>query len=281
MLVVGFPMAMLLFRTSGPRGKLLALTMMGLAGGAIAKSGSRGGMLGLFMVAVGTLVLLKEVRVSRRVVPILVAAVALAFVAPEGYWRQMATVLNPTEDYNWDSTFGRRQVAIRGIGYMLRYPLFGVGVGLFGRAEGMLSDATGGRYLAAHNSFIQAGAELGVTGLLLWVSLLLGSAVSIARLRRRMPESWLRGTLDERFLYNMALYHPLSLLGFATSSFFLSFAHEYPFFILAALSAGFYRAIAGRLAPSPVAAHGHGRRLVPGRRLGPRVHVGYSPVRRG
>ena len=50
--------------------------------------------------------------------------------APPGYWKSMQTILeDPKADYNWDSLNGRRQLAKRGMGYMLAYPVFGVGIG--------------------------------------------------------------------------------------------------------------------------------------------------------
>ena len=49
-------------------------------------------------------------------------------MAPPGYWDQMGTILEPTEDYNWSDPIGRRQIMIRGMGYIAQYPVFGLGV---------------------------------------------------------------------------------------------------------------------------------------------------------
>src|SRR5690606_7342612 len=81
------------------------------------------------------------------------------------------TILNPSEDYNWsgNSESGRMEGWKRGIGYMLRRPLTGVGARAFPVAEGQLSPLAerqqygmGVKWSAAHNSFVAIGAELGV-----------------------------------------------------------------------------------------------------------------------
>jgi O-antigen ligase len=166
--------------------------------------------------------------------------------APEGYWKSMQSIVSdPKADYNWDAVNGRRQVARRGIQYMRAYPVFGVGINNFPMAEGTISDKAknlipghGIRWTAPHNSFVQAGAETGVTGLLLWVSLVIANIVIPLRLARRMPKAWRRGTPDQRFLSFAALYLPIAQIGFAVTAFFVSFAWLEPLYLLSALVAG-------------------------------------------
>ena len=71
---------------------------------------------------------------------------------------------------------GRIQIWQRGMGYMLDHPLLGVGAGNFPTAEGTISSIArntpswkGVRWSAAHNSFVEIGAELGVPGLILFL----------------------------------------------------------------------------------------------------------------
>ena len=71
---------------------------------------------------------------------------------------------------------------------MLANPLFGVGPEQFPAAEGTLSPfaerqqfGIGVRWNAAHNSFIQIGAELGLPGLALFIAII---ASAFAALRR-------------------------------------------------------------------------------------------------
>ena len=128
-------------------------------------------------------------------------ATTLAFFAPAGYWDSMQSIItNPKADYNWDAGQGRRKLAERGIGYMLDYPVFGIGLDNFGMAEGLYSDYAkemqaldiGVKWSAPHNSWVEAGAETGITGLVVWGALVFGSVGGLLKLRRRRPVDGLR-----------------------------------------------------------------------------------------
>jgi O-antigen ligase len=254
-MVMTLPLALLLFQVSGPKARLAAAIAMILIGATISKSQSRGAFLGVLSIGVGLLFLLPGVSVVKRLTFVGVAAAAMAIAAPPGYWNSMQTVLDdPKSDYNYNAVNGRRMLAKRGMGYMLSHPLFGIGINNFPMAEGQISDkakfhvrGTGIRWAAAHNSFVQAGAELGVPGLLLFSSMILGGIVGLSRLRRRLPGTWLNGNPDDRFLYLASGYLPISLLGFAVAGFFVSFAWTDPFYILGALTAGLYACVEARL----------------------------------
>jgi O-antigen ligase len=159
----------------------------------------------------------------------------------------MGTIFSPTKDYNWTVKDGRKQVWTRGLGYMVSYPVFGLGVGNFQRAECMLSEkakfhiqGTGLRCTPPHNSYIQAGAEAGIPGLVLWTALVLIGITGPFRLHRRLPKAWRTGDPEERFLYQASLYFALAMIGFATTSFFLSFAWLDTVYIITALNTGLY-----------------------------------------
>ena len=171
---------------------------------------------------------------------------ALSVAAPPGYWDQIRSLQDPTEDYNWDAESGRRKLAKRGFGYMLRYPLTGVGIANFNKAEWQISSMAqelgrrqGIRGAAAHNTWVQIGAELGVTGLVLWLILLFGTIWIVARTRKQLPVSWKRGPPDQRLLYSLSFYLPLTIWAFAVPSTFVSHAYMDPMYYLAALSAGY------------------------------------------
>ena len=134
-------------------------------------------------------VLRRGVSLGKRIVTIVVVGAGLSVWAPQGYWRQMKSILSPKEDYNYTSKDGRKEIAKRGVGYMLGRPIFGLGIGNFEKAECSISDKArntpagfGIRCTPPHNSFVQAGAELGVPGLLLWASIPLYGIVSLLRL---------------------------------------------------------------------------------------------------
>jgi O-antigen ligase len=199
-------------------------------------------------VGVGILLLADSVSLLRKVVVLIGAAAVLLVAAPQGYWKQMQSITSPTEDYNWTAKDGRKQVAKRGLHYMLDYPVAGIGISNFPRAEGTISDKArewtqseaGIRWSAAHNSHIEAGAELGIPGLLLWISMLVGGVVGPLRLRRRLPKAWRHGAQDQRFLYAATSYLPISMLGFVVSSTFVSFAYLDPVYVLLAFVSGLY-----------------------------------------
>jgi hypothetical protein len=246
-MMVGIPLALLLLSVSRGFQRWMLISILVAIGATIARSGSRGGFLGFVAVGVGALVLANGVSVGKRVALILAAPIALALGAPAGYWKQMGTVMQPKADYNYSTIDGRKAVAERGIGYMAKYPVFGIGMNNFSRAECTISPKLEGlsrtgpiRCTAPHNSYVEAGAELGVPGLIVWISLEMGLIVVLLRLRRRLPRKWKRGTSAERFLYGATTFFPLSMIGFAVTSFFVSFAWLEPLYIMAAFTTGLY-----------------------------------------
>jgi len=84
---------------------------------------------------------------------------------------------------------------------------------------------------------------LGIPGLILWTSLVVGAIVSVTRLRRRLPREWPHGDPEERFLYLATIHVPLAVVGFAITAFFLSFAYLDPIYVLAAFVSGLYVAV--------------------------------------
>jgi len=252
-LIVALPLSVLTYVSSGAKGKVASAIILLASAGTIARTGSRGAFLGFLGVGLALLLLMGQISLVKRLSVVTLALVALTLAAPAGYWRQMQTLTTPREDYNWRTLDGRRQTAVRGINYMLRYPVFGIGINNFPMAEGTISPkaiehirGTGLRWTAAHNSYVQAGAELGVPGLLLWSALVWGGPIAMFRMRRRLPRPWARGTLEERFLYNAPAYVAVALIGFAITSFFVSFAYLEPIYLLAAYMAGLYSSVRGK-----------------------------------
>jgi O-antigen ligase len=142
----------------------------------------------------------------------------------------MQTILAPETDYNWigHEEGGRMSVWSRGIGYMARRPLTGVGINAFPVAEGTISDIAdrqsfghGLKWSAAHNSFVQAGAELGVAGLFLFTGILFTSwkaARTLARDARTTPGV-------EPTIAPLAEVYAATIVAYAASGFFLSQAY--------------------------------------------------------
>jgi O-antigen ligase len=248
-MLVGIPLALLLTETSGIRTKLFCLLLVGGIAAAIAKTGSRGAFLGLVSDGVA-LLLLVQAPLVRKVGVIAVAIFGLAVFAPPGYWDEISTISNPKADYNWSSKDGRRQLMIRGFGYMAQYPLFGLGMSNFAKAECEISEKalfhaenTGLRCTPPHNAYVETGAEEGVPGLILWILTIPGSVVSLVLLRRRLPKTWARGDPEERFLTKATTYFAASMAGYSVGSFFLTFAWTDITYYVVALNAGLYLAV--------------------------------------
>jgi O-antigen ligase len=213
---------------------------------AFVRTGSRGGFIAL--VALSAFIVLRYTAIALRWRIAALALVALVVVttASEQYWTQMGTILSDA-DYNRTDESGRMQIWHRGVGYMLRHPVFGVGPGNFQAAEGMLSPfadrqqfGVGVRWNAAHNSYIQVGAELGIPGLLLFTGIIASTFGMLRRLSRRAlaPD-------DEVEDGSRALTNAIaaSLVAFVVGAYFLSLAYAELFYTLVALTVGLHKVV--------------------------------------
>jgi O-antigen ligase len=287
-LLIGLALSLLAFQTS--RGQLRVLagaTIVGI-GVALARSGSRGAFLGLAVFGIFLLVMLNAIPLVKRVGFMLATAIALAIAAPPGYWEQMQTLFHPKSDYNYTALNGRREVWTRGMGYLWGSPVFGLGIHNFWRAECIEGDKAkdaqlghGIRCTPPHNSYLEAAVETGLPGIAMWASLVWGGIIAMFRLRRRLPRAWLKGDDEERFLYLASMYLPLAMIGFAVTSFFLSFAWVDMLYILAAFMSGLYICVGRKLQSaggrgSTVVARRRGRRR--GDPVAPRFLTAPGPV---
>jgi O-antigen ligase len=243
----GLAMTLLLLGIARGKKRWFLLVVLLSIGATIARSGSRGGFLGFVAAGLAALVLANGVSVGRRVAALAAICVALVLGAPPGYWLQMRTIVKHEQDYNYSAVDGRKALIQRGLGYVQQYPLFGLGIDNFARAECTISPKIASlringpmRCTPPHNSYLQAGAELGVPGFLVWVSLVIGGIIAPLRLRRRLPKSWRRGTESERFIYGATSFFAVAMVGFAVTSFFVSFAYMDPLYLMAALLTGLY-----------------------------------------
>jgi O-antigen ligase len=254
-LLIGLALALLTYQVSQTPGKIMSgITIIGI-GGALARSGSRGAFVGLVVFGGALMVMLRSVPLTKKLGFMLATLMGLAIFAPAGYWEQMKTIAAPTQDYNWDAQDGRRAVAERGLGYMLGYPIFGLGIQNFWRAECFMSEKAANRVVGngirctpPHNSYIQAGAETGVPGLILWSTMVFSGIIGASRVRKRLPRAWERSAdAEERFLYLSSMYLPLAMIAFAVTAFFLSFAWIDMVYMVMAMICGFYACVGARL----------------------------------
>ncbi len=240
-ILMGVPLALLLlFRSRSLLVQAACAASLVMAPMTLALTGSRGALVGAVVVFTAIFFALTTVPLHRRLLFALVLFGGIALAAPEGYWEQMRTTFDTEHNYNYTDPYGRIELAKRGIGYMLRYPLFGVGIFNFGRAEWsispLLADGSTSRWLSPHNTFVQVGSETGIPGLLLWCALLGVSSIGLLRLRRRIPVAWERQSAERRFLRDATLYVPISVAAFASTSFFLTHAWTPPVYALFAIA---------------------------------------------
>ena len=253
-LVIGLGLLALFAQAYTGKWRYVAIVLMLGTGAAVARSGSRAGFLGLLVVGAALLVTMNQVPVFKRVAFVGFIGLGLALFAPPGYWNQMKTMLSPKEDYNWTEVDGRKQIWQRGMGYMMSYPIAGLGINNFERAECTIStkaqqhvEGTGLRCAAPHNTYLQAGAELGIPGLTLWLLMIVGSILKMRALAKRLPRHWERGDLEARFLFHAPRCLAICMAAFAVTSAFVSHAYIDPVYLLLGLMAGTHVAAADRM----------------------------------
>lgn len=235
-LVTAMPMA-LYFGTSRrgwlTRGVMAASVLLMTV--AFVRTGSRGGFLALAAVMVFLALRFSAVSLRKRIGAAVLIVAVVGATATGRYWSQMESIVADS-DYNRTEETGRLKIWERGIGYMLSHPVFGVGANNFETAEGTISPLAyrqqigfGVTWNAAHNSYIQTGAELGIPGVLLFTAVIL---TTLHRLR-----SWGRQAPSPRANHvSQAL--SASLIGFAVGAFFLSLAYHELLYTLVAFAVG-------------------------------------------
>jgi O-antigen ligase len=219
-----------------------ALVGLALTVSAFVWTGSRGGFIAAIVVGLYLLFGYSTIKLRWRVLATTFAVAVLTVTASDAYWEKMRSIFHPKDDYNLASSEGRKAIWTRGMGYMLGHPLLGVGAGNFQTAEGTISPRAsrqsvgrGVKWQAAHNSYVQIGAELGVPGLLCFLVMLLGSLRAL--LRRRPEPDVPRDPRGRPLAQALAA----ALIGFVTGAFFLSLAYAEAPYMLVALAAGLTR----------------------------------------
>jgi len=222
--------------------RVLAVGALAVLAVGLIRSGSRGGFLALLAVAAFVLLGFTTLPARSRVAGLILILAVTFTTASDKYWAQMQTIIHPTDDYNATEDAGRMKIWTRGLGYMAAHPLLGVGASNFQVAEGTISPLArrqergrGVRWGAAHNSFIQIGAELGIPGLLLFVALIASCFAALRRVARnalRAAEARRAAITVSRLAQSLMA----ALVGFVVGAFFLSLAYADMLYTLAALA---------------------------------------------
>jgi len=221
--------------------RLLGAVALGVLTLAFVWTGSRGGFIALLAVVAFINSRYRAIPLRWRVGATALVAVVVLATASERYWTQMGSIMSES-DYNRSDEAGRMQIWKRGVGYMLRFPVFGVGPDNFGAAEGRLSIfaereqfGRGVRWNAAHNSYVQVGAELGVPGLVMFVCMLVSVFVALRR------SAWQLAAGGSRTGPELTQAITASLTAFVVGAFFLSLAYSEILFTLMALAVALHK----------------------------------------
>jgi O-antigen ligase len=193
-------------------------------------TGSRGGFIALAIVTLMFL-FMKNQAVKPKYKAVLVAlliTITVSVGSVVGFSR-FNTILNVQEDYNVTGDQGRWEIWKTGLRLMVRHPVAGVGMECFSMAIGQDREQRGAKpkWQDAHNSWIQAGAETGLAGFLLFGLLNLNAYRSFNRARRR-------GGGDLQGIGELAL---IGFAGHFASAMFLSQAYSFYWAFYIGLSA--------------------------------------------
>jgi O-antigen ligase len=211
-------------------------------------TGSRGGAIGL---AVVVLVLFayplnfSKTGELRRFTPVgMIVKLTFVAVLGVGVWSQLpadtrdrlATLLDLQHDYNADPHLNASRTVIwrRDIELALQRPI-GYGLGSAPAADG----AAGGQFFTAHNSFVQAFIEMGVLGLVLFVTIYVRTWKELGKIAKRGLQKSADRETAKAALYARALR--TGLVGNVAAGFFLSQALSSCLFMIVAIAASLVR----------------------------------------
>ncbi|MFH0930617.1 MAG: putative O-glycosylation ligase, exosortase A system-associated [Candidatus Zixiibacteriota bacterium] len=206
---------------------LLFVSMIVLFWGIVSTS-SRGGFVTLVVII--SYLLFKSQKKLVGIILILFILATILILAPKEFWERQSTIISYQED---PSALGRIVAWKAGLTMFLDRPLTGVGMDCF-------SIAYGARYhlpqvkewIAAHNAYIQIGAELGVLGLTCYLLLI----YLIYKENNRLQKSIKRGPLGNNFYITISQALKASLIAYAVGSLFLSAAYYPHLYILIGLT---------------------------------------------
>lgn len=184
-------------------------------------TGSRGGFIGFAIVMF--LLFRKKAGVFIGGAFALIALVGLLFVAPSDTVERVQAI-SPYADTGAQ----RIDLWYQGWRMFLSNPFIGVGMNNFVE----LSET----HHVAHNSFIHVAAELGFIGLVAWMGLLYFSFKALNDTKKLYA-----GEIQASRAHVFSDSLMVSMIGFASTGFFLSRAYEYLPYILIAMSVALYQ----------------------------------------
>lgn len=224
-LVLVIPLTVALF--DGTRSRLARLGLVGAAViqvAGVVVTQSRGGLVGL-LVVLGFIAWSYRVRAAVPIMVVVVAAIGAVAVS-DTLWQRLQFVTSYRPD---GAIIGRLEAWHIGWLIFLDRWWLGVGIGNFPLAWPLYAAAPGGKWITAHNAFIQILGELGVLGLIGFVALL---ATTVIGLRRARLACW----VDRPEVASFAKGLGIALWGYLSCSLFLSVAFNWFLYLIVGLS---------------------------------------------
>jgi O-antigen ligase len=212
---------------------------------------SRGGFLGLL--ALGAfMVFVKLPGISKKKFIIILSSLAMGFGTYLGaeYKERIRTIIDESTS---DVTAGSGRIGLwrQCLQIARDHPLLGVGPGAFGTAFGnylendkftgeLSPEQLGGKWQTAHNSFLLVLTEMGLPGLIIFVSINVRSFRNFQRIKKFSVNY---ATPDTRNIQATTLQ--MALVGFLVCAFFLSQSYNFIIYLFCFLSGSLLRSFEG------------------------------------
>ncbi|MBI3652047.1 MAG: O-antigen ligase family protein [Acidobacteria bacterium] len=193
---------------------------------------SRGGFLGLLAAGIVLLWKLSKRNRGLAVLGLIVATSFFVIVMPNGYSSRLTTIFSIDEDPT-GSAQARRELLNRGLEVASNHLLIGVGMGNF--------HIYSIREQVAHNSYLEIASELGLVGLMAYLTLLFAPLRSLRRLERltRNPQraALVKGrAAPESHIYFFSVALQAAFVAYLVCSFFGSVEYLWHLYYLVAYS---------------------------------------------
>src|SRR5215510_6644419 len=204
------PLAVALALTSAGAIRLLYAVCALLLVCGVVVTFSRSGFITL--AAVSGVMLWKFGRGSRPSVALatLAVSVLLLLVFSGAYRSRLMTIFDPSSDSS-GSAQQRVDLLERGLGLSLRHPIIGLGMGNF--------HIYSIHEKVAHNGYVETAAELGMIGLLAYLTIILAPLRGLAKIEMDRIKPGARADLDAKYL---SIGLQAALIAYIINSFFLS-----------------------------------------------------------
>jgi O-antigen ligase len=238
-MVAFLPLGLALIQDRGARPAVRLVALIGAPAMALAIifSKSRGGAIGLVGMLLVFLYQMRRIRPGVTAA-VIVACLATIPVLPSSFTGRMASIFDSEQDAT-GSREARKQLLREATEAFKHNPLFGIGAGQFVNYN---PDGRQEAWRETHNTFLQVAAELGLVGLLVFLTILYCgfAATRQTRLqlrgrgpgaRARAPTFWNRSAPH---LYSAALLASLS--GWLLAAIFGSVAYYWTLYIVLALA---------------------------------------------